>query len=578
MNQSDRNRNDQQVEIYDRNSLVAMPDHIIEKIFNSLDFEDKLSFSESCVKFNQIFNSTKNLRNVWLKLFDNQQSVELSRPYENLVWNCLSVKKVSKGLWSNCFPNMTSLRIHDAQLLYSKSLLNALPRFANLSHLDIVVTEKFKRDRLLKSKPRNLELLEMENLEYLRMDCDLFGFLDRHHINFAATKKLQALKICNPLERGYYYPGRFDDMEDTTSKLRALVEAQTNLRILHLIGRAAIEILKLPLNIQSCQLEEFKLISDKFINVPVNHEENICDFIDSLNQLKYLECKLTKEGRTEKIVNFWNRLESFSRTQQMVITDGSSKVKIDILIKEDVFKSEMYYDGRSILRTDEQPNTWTKKLTAKIINSHSRISQIISGIVTKFPNLLSIDINFSDHSKLTQTDCLASLGRLKHLKSLTLHLCSSDCKFLNSIRIPGLKRFDYTENDSFYKNSNDVKINLIDFLNRHKHIQELRFSIKFIFYTSINDISNHDTSIMEIVDCALKNLKNLMFLSIPDRSYDKGPCTNWNKSFPLIIKSANPGFRFKCSSFEIMRRYDDKIVQKFNGKWHLIPTKAGVKI
>lgn len=585
------NSTNDQVEINHPKSLVAMPDHVLEKIFHSLNFEDQLSFAESSVRLNQIFNASKNLCNLWFKIPNYQQASEISRPYENLIWDCREVKMPTSRRWSNFVPSMTSLRFDNAENLQNlapTSLLDALPHFKNLSHLDIVVSESLVTKLLGTRRRKKVKIIEMENLGYLRMDIKLFNVLDGRYINFSSTKKLREL-IITKVTNNRRFSVLSEDLEDA-SKLRALIEAQTNLGTLHLMGEAAISIFRTPLNIISCHMEEFKLVVKCCFDFPINCQENICDFISSLNQLKHLECKF--DGvleRTRKIDNFFSeRLKSSSRTQEMVFLEDAFWNLWGFRSPDGIFESQVYVAQSLVLETDQHPNLWTEKLILKINVSHPRIGQIIPFIVIRFPNLSSIDINSQVHTENAQTDCFQALGSLQHLESFALHHFAST--FLKSIDIPDLKHFDYTDNDETVSNDNGEKVeDLIDFLNRHGNIQELSFSLSGSISQKL---------IMKTVEYALENLKNLMSLSLTMRdeatlskanleilmylscfslnddfsSFNSHQFFYWERTFQLIIQNAKLGFRFKCSSVEIMKRFDNKIVQKVKGKWQLIET------
>lgn len=48
-----------ETESVDPNSLIAMPDHIKEDIFNCLELADRKSISENCRTFNKLFSEQK---------------------------------------------------------------------------------------------------------------------------------------------------------------------------------------------------------------------------------------------------------------------------------------------------------------------------------------------------------------------------------------------------------------------------------------------------------------------------------------------------------------------------------------
>lgn len=61
-----------------------MPEHILDKIFNYLDFHEKITFSEVCETFNGIFGWRKNLKKVSFNMKKANKNSEIMRPYVNI--------------------------------------------------------------------------------------------------------------------------------------------------------------------------------------------------------------------------------------------------------------------------------------------------------------------------------------------------------------------------------------------------------------------------------------------------------------------------------------------------------------
>lgn len=171
---------------FDPNSLIEMPDHIIQTIFDFLDLADKLSFSECCTQFNGILNQRKNLDKIWLEVPVSQRQLIITlRPYSNVVWNYEKVEKISNRLWKHLAPNLTSVRLTEFDRDDSttvRSFLDALPHFANLTHLDCDISFdflEFMNDQSVKTKQSLSGLVEMKNLEHLRMHFAFFCIIFR---------------------------------------------------------------------------------------------------------------------------------------------------------------------------------------------------------------------------------------------------------------------------------------------------------------------------------------------------------------------------------------------------------------
>lgn len=295
---------DHVAEFIDPNSLIAMPVEIIEKIFNHLNFTDKLSFSESCSTFNEIFDRRKNLDKVWMDGPESDTLLQLTdtlRPYANLKWNFKNVKKISNLLWDHLAPSLNSVEMTNVDHYFSisNSLLNTLPHFVNLTYLHMnVCYDRVKKDILLNdTRQVNSGLIDMKHLQHLSMDNNMFCYLDGRHINFAETKNLQILII----------RGVFENFKG--NGITNLISNQNKLKTLHLLNGVSYSIFDTPLNIQS-KLEDLKVTEPmlKMYNdyrLNVQQQNNFCDFVNYQDQLKRVKLHLNVAGeKTEKMKRF----------------------------------------------------------------------------------------------------------------------------------------------------------------------------------------------------------------------------------------------------------------------------------
>lgn len=325
-------------------------------------------------------------------------------------------------------------------------------------------------------------------------------------------------------------------------KLHELLSNQTILKLLHLDDEAVRSVVDFPLNIQ-CKLEDLKLTGFSF-QFNVYQQNNLCDFIDTQDQLKLRECKFVMDDeKTEKMNRFLaERLNKQLKSQYIVLQIGRS---YNYMYGSISFTIESF-----IQATSDQPNLMTEKLY--IENFYLNINQVVLTLITnKFPNLKTIDFNIK---YLQYETGFAVLSNLKKLESITL--VNTKSEYINSITIPALKRFGFVNTINL---SHAKPTDLMDFFSRHENIQELEITI----ITTTYPIESRNKSVKDVVDYAVKNLKNLSSF----KSWDFWLAV-W--FIPLIRKHAKPGCVFKCESFvEIMKRYDNEVVQKIDGKWQM---------
>lgn len=540
-----------QNEFYNSNFLMAMPDHILQKIFCSLDLEDKKNFSECCSRFNEIFSRRKNLEEMWLLLnvrITRQLVSSISRNYTGLIWN----KAVTKYLWTHLAPNLTSLTFSRDEGLTPdlSSFLDALPYFANLKYLNLDICGNFmKKQKLLESEKRSVKLVEMKNLEHLEMSNELFTWLDGRHINFDATKKLKTLAV--------YRAFRSHNFE----RVRALILNQFNLKELFLLDLHAYvtSIFDLPLEVHS-KLDEFKLTSSGQFNT--KQFDNFSDFINGQPNLKHLEMNFNVNlEAAEKMKRFLLRkLNMPLKSQTMHVYDGENGRDLFRYHSATRFSyhSEQYSVEDLKQLVNEQPNIVTEELKIMI----SQPIDILPLITAKFSNLRSLCISDEDRIHNAQFHELGfiALNSLQKLESLKLRCIATE--HLKSIMIPSLKCFNY-----LYLNENSA--DLIEFLSRHIQIQELHMFPSWWLRTS----AYNDSDEMDTVSFALANLKDLSKMCIRGYSHASKDCwTTTTLLSSLIHKHAKPGFVFTSLSTEIMKRYgyDNEIVRKIDFKWQTV--------
>lgn len=565
------------------NIITTIPDHILETIFDLLvNFEDKKSFSECCHRFNDVFNRRKHINTVWYRIQGSQNVSDISRDYTKMIWNCNDVKTVPQNVWKNLTPSLTAVRVECDDSLKSRNILDSLPFFKNLTHLDLIVSIYSIRASFLRTRRRrNVKLVEMENLNYLKMNYELFCFLDGHYIDFV-TKKLHTLIIShrnsNKFHPWWNHWNRHH-LKDF-NKLRLLIAKQNDLKTLHLIEGEIHEIFDVPLVVNS-QLNDFMLIVDRHFNPNPPQQDNVCDFISSQTQLKLMKCDFYSIEKTDKMRRFNSeKLNLPMKSHRLMITDVNELDPLNLFYV--ITWCDKYSLEELVQISEEPPNMLTQELELKI-SGIIRMDQILPLVVSKFPNLTSIDISSDHYPGYDRQDInnnFAALEILQNLKSLTLSRFAD--KDLITITNPGLKRFTYKAhfNRPLYLTCSfrnfrpqlkqaliletTVSItyasNLTDFIHRHREIQEMNISLN----------ANHgDESYMEVVEFALKNLKNLSLFVIEGFCNFKG-LNLWNFLVSWIKEFARPGLVFKNYAIELMKRHDNQVMQKIEGKWQII--------
>lgn len=517
-----RNDDNNSVEIYEPNTLIAMPDHVLERIFNLLNFQDKKSFAASSKKFNEVFSRPQNWDTVWFNL--RKGVLSLSRSYTNIIWDFAQVRTITDHpCWTFLASNLTSLRVENSFCwnFYLQSFFDALSNLSKLTHLDVDLPAPPVEGFLNENEHSDIEIIEMKNLNYLKMDLQLFAFMEGRYVNFAETKKLHTLILQNR--------DPSVTSEDCNNVL-ALVKNQANLKTFHLFGLNIRPFFDFPINLQN-KLEDFKLnlIVHKQCPLNLQQQNNFCDFVNA-QQPKYLKVYFYVDEKSEKIKNFLNeRMDLPLEAQHIKIVKNCHRNNRNNLIVNDEYTSQDFMEV-----TAERPNFTTEKLQVDIGVDISTLSasQIVTRIATKFPNLKSIDIQ---HWQNEGSEDYSALNNLQHLESLALD--DGDRRtLLRSITIPNLKIFH---------SSPFTTADFMEFLKRHNQIEDLCIP------GTINSPDGQERCVSaEVIRCALENLKNLSKFTILD--YDRNYRLESTKKTQNLIKSLieqhkneNPGFRLE---------------------------------
>lgn len=273
--------------------------------------------------------------------------------------------------------------------------------------------------------------------------------------------------------------------------------------------------------------------------------DNYNEFILSQPNLKCLP-EIILYRQTENVKQFLMRILNFPlKAQRIFVFEG-----------EDPYSSGFMYTLQDLFQLvgTEQPNMATEELELKIDIPLMRVDQLITLIAAKFPNLRSITIlNRMRYSNREQkgTISFSALSSLQNLESLEIDYFK-DQGNLNTITIPTLKHFHYEG----LRRTQDFN----EFLSRHKKIQEL--------FISNDETCNESFDFGGVVNNALRSLEGLSRFILHFRLLP------WTSSIfdinSLIRTYAKPGFVFMGQSMEIMKRYDNEVVQKINGKWQKI--------
>lgn len=535
--------------------MTSLPVEIIEKIFNFLDFDDKLSFSLCCKKFNEVFSSRKNLEKVWINVAKFRGDVGVKRPYTAISWNCEAIEKEAELnllTWSRLDQSFTALKIEHVDLLSPSTFLHDLPIHANLTYLDMVVENSWwmRMEDLILIRTTicddHSDLIVMKTLQYLRVNVELFLYLEGRCVNFASTKKLKTLIFI----RNSSTQIRLTSKDFT--RIRFLISAQEQLNTLHLLSEDSADMNSLfnELLVQN-SLKDFKLIAGK-IPLSLAQQENFCNFVASQDQLELVEYEFNLDpqhiGVDRSTINLLRQRLNLPLISQSI--DVSHIRVLNTPEGLEVIRSNEIYEGYLSKHFREPSNSMTTKLQIKFDNVNFKQLFQMSQIVQKFPNLTTVTISITTEPRnFGIRRSLKSLGDLVNLENLTLEKIPPDQLAL--ITILQLKRFVYISSGYL----EDISEDLINFFCRHPKIQSLQ----------IGALVNFDSEFFQFIDMVLALLYELSLLWLNDErnTFIEADQTVITRLHPIILQSAKPGFIFKGGNdYQIMKRYDNVIVEK----------------
>lgn len=513
------------------NTLIAMPEHILYQILSYLDFNQKKEFSLVCKKFNGVFSWPRNLRSIWFRVEKGKRIAEINRPYAMLEMDCKQAngfKSFPGNVWKVVGDSLQGIRIKNEETLMAREFIDLLPRFQNLTQLDIVLSNDFIEEKMIKSKFKVKSLVKMEHLEQLRINTELFCYLEGRLVEFTSTK-LQSFEI---VSMEYFWSSEIEKFIDF-NKIRAIIGKQINLKALQIKGGYRLNLFDSPLTMQS-QLESFNVNGHRMTDL---QQDNFCDFINAQHALKLLEFT-TNFKKTDKMTRF---LEGrFDLPMSKVTVRIQYRYFLDTYTLEQLKTAAAGPPNFTVTELSYHEYGQSQPSYASL-----KVSDKLPLLVSKFPNLTSIEIYGNDW-------VLDSIEPLKQLEKLTkLNLSTSDTctTILKDVTIPSLESFTFTACYVNDFNSPD----LLDFIARHPAINKLRFETTYSQSKSNNVINN-------ILSHSLLNLPKLMHFSTYVEPFEP------DKAVRVIRDHANLGFVLESMRFNhilskvIMKRYDGQIV------------------
>lgn len=163
--------------------LLDLPNKVLEKIFSSLEFRTKKKLSQCFKRFNEIFGLPRNLDKVRFKI-GWVSFIYISRQYRH--FRDLG-DQLGNNVWSEM--NITSYICDPDSELFSTNrppaLIDMFPHFENLTCLDL--EEVFFESSSLDGKQKH-EVVELENLQSLKIRLHLFTLLVGRFVTFSTTK------------------------------------------------------------------------------------------------------------------------------------------------------------------------------------------------------------------------------------------------------------------------------------------------------------------------------------------------------------------------------------------------------
>lgn len=512
-------------------TLLDLPYHILDKIFDYLDLNQKKEFSQVCKRFNEIFSSRKNLQKIWFHVQKNHIVSDVTRSYVMLSTSGnkklinMNIPSIPRTVLELMSTQLEGFRLKSGTFISLEEFCDCLPFFENLTYLDILFTnylylvEKMKQsDRVFNST------IKLNCLKHLKIHFEIFCCIDGRYIEITSTK---LLSIEITYEHSFKLPGDFIPPYHF-DRIRALISRQKNLKNLFLKGMSGL--FDRPL-ITKNTLENIRIM--QFENVNRINQDNLCDFINSQQNLKRLCVNLNPIERP-KMFSLLNR-----RLELPLI-----EMKLNFL--RDVFnvKDFNFFTLEDLQRSASTlSNLATKKLDFRDnISSDNHFNIKISLLVFKFPNLTSIEI--VNPSRCVDVNVpivsFAPLNGLKNLKHLKLK--GLKCSHLRDIHIPSLYYFHL---ETCFKESMSEDINCLrEFLNRHGDIRRMVLKLlvvgDLIRGCIIPDVFEHHIPhevYTDILRFSLLNLKKLMTFVVVEGCFEQD-----NLVFNLIREHANQGF------------------------------------
>lgn len=572
-------------ESINRNSLMAMEDHVLDRIMEFLDFADLKSLSETCHRFNNLFGSPRHQKNLWLNLsFIQPLTVETlmksTRRYTNLMWE----QKVEKAIIEYLSPSLMRLKMKFTSEFpqnLKEFLVEILPHFANLTHLEFRIPgetsiKKFNFIRKNKILSR-LHRIEMNRLEHLTInDGSLCGLLMRYCIDFT-TERLHTICVGEFRELHSYSSRKYTRRECKFAlshfygRLRDLITRQRNLKVLEL-QRKCEDLFNVPLVLESklkeLDMTDLYLYSRKSKATKTIQFDNLFNFLVNQTELKISEAGFFYHPKENEYRDFqfkWLQKKRFDLPVD----------EISIAYSIDKFSDFSYGDyslraDESMLR-DGKPNLTVRKLCLMTINESDdikdfqEISSFISLIGVKFPNIVKFELTqgsfFSKDIRITLD--LTPLNNFINLKEFCVDLFYFDelnFKVLEPIKIKNLKRMNFSSSIDMLDG------NLIGFIERHSTIEEITTYFE-------NDRTEEEFRLfIKVIERVMKTLHKLkLFYVLMSKNGGFLSTSIIKEIIDLISQHTHAGFQFRVNNdLYILKRADSKLVRKIKGRWELI--------
>lgn len=539
-----------QQKFIDSNSLLIMPDEIIDSIFDFLDLIDRKSLAETCRRIKNIFRQPKHMDKVWLNCSSVRDFNKLSNAKKLLIQEKLFFEDT---LLIKMLVSMKKLKAYFPSIIYKTPadyLIKVVSYFCNLTHLEIPFTSKMTENLLdslcayLRSAT-NITRIEMKHLEYLEIQPVIFYVLENFFIDFT-TDKLHTIIFDTDLKE---WASQLQE-ESLCNKIRTLVCKQNKLWTLAFRGSDVFNnLFNMPFIVQS-KLK--RLILQMYLCFDVNDfhaEKNFIDFMESQDEL---EDFLAEDVYFSIIYDERNR--NIDRIEQL------QRDRLDMKLKcmriELSFKNKMEdFIMVNKLMLASKPNEAVKELKVKNMdidqNNCVELPIFFSLISSKFPELKRLVLVSEVYPESKWN--LPILYGFKKLEELRIE---NFYTLLNSINIANLKIFDI---ELCYRLTREQ---FEQFLIRHSMIEKLE--IKSLWRGGfIGD------DLPGVIRFALKNLKFLKMLSTKINNIN----TNEIEAVCTLIKEHGPaGFHFVMQyrrrlNLEIIKRLDMKVMYKFDERW-----------